>query len=883
MTSRIVLKFPPLLRLSRTAPPVWVVYLVLSLVLAAQAIVTGPCVIALAAPAGTRVPVLVLEEPETAGIPAELDGATGRSHPMVSRLAKAGYVLGSDLFVLASREPFFSLQAGSDWVSQAVAGVLSRTKAERLDVIAYGITGLASRYAIESGAVPHSRVRNLVMVSSPNRGTFVAELLKSLVSKALLESMWEQSTRSQRYLQLVSGPDRQEAAKDSLKKWVPENTPWEDETSWLIRRSEEVYEPLYARYVSERFYSIPYVPVDSPNLTFAGWLSDNAPKMWESVVLKGTDPPVPAGSAKESPRPGLTSAYYELLAMDVARNQYVVKTAPQKGLLESLFGEGYVPADWKDAAVYYGERLLKHYAGKALVTIKAETQKWLAGQLLRATGFGGDPGAPLLGSLIREDILVNLGKSAGHRFERIRANASLIAYNQDSSRNSATRSTRYISVVGQTVNPWGIFWPQIGPNDMYCEVDCAVPPLGPLDIVKVFRGWFSPSHNGLRDDKAAQDFIVSAITGADKGAQYSIKPSHSGPSLSWVTVSSWRPTYLVAEESGKGEDSWAVATVSVPDPPTGWGYLLWTEDESGVVYDPVRQPVGGAVDVGFHKGKRLGIRLVRSGPANPVTVGGKVDSAFSNEVQTRVQVSVRPSYASVGGEPGKGSVYPPEGGGSGQGGGTGNGTGSPEGQVPSDQVPGLADLPMVRVVYRSKQTTLKDPSETYHEWWSVDWGDGSHQLVSGQVSLEMTHRYAKEGTYEAVLTSYGPDGKKILSKTFELYVSGEDDREKTVRCESIPRVPVDVILSGPAKWITGKPAQYKCQLWTDLPSGVEVVEVTFDPGPEFLVLWERAGDFTVSAAAVVRLRYVLEDKEITVKNTYVQSMPVTVLTTGVTR
>lgn len=852
----------------------------------------GVVSMAMAGSSGPLRPVLVLEEPQTKGLPASLDSPDGKTHPMVSYLVKAGYVLGTNVFVIASEEPFFSIPAGSDWVSQAVAGVLSRTGASQIDLIAYGVTGLASRHAIESETVPHSKVKNLVMVSSPNKGTFVAELLKSLSTKAVLESMWEKATRVERYLQLLPDRDEPSDSKDSLKRWVPESTPWQDEITWIIQRSERVYEPLYARYVAQRYYSIPYVPLDSPNKTFAGWLSENAPRMWESVIRKGTSPPVPDGSSgAKGSRPGLSSAYYELLAMDVARNQYVMKTAPQKGLLESLFSEAYVPVDWRDAAFYYGERLLWHYLGKALVTVKAETQKYLADSLLKAAGFSGEPGSPMLEALVREDILVNLGKSMGERFTRVPANVSLASYNDGSNRENPGRATRYISVVGQTLNPWGIVWPQIGPNDLYCEVDCAVPPLGPRDEVKVFHGWFSPSHSGLRDDKKALDYILSMLSGSKEEKPYAVKPLSQGPSLSWATVSSWRPTYLVAERGTPPADTAVVATISVPSPPAGWQYLLWTENESGAVYDPKTQGAGGAVDVGLHEGLKLGIRLVRSGPANPLTIGGKVSSAFSEELLSRVQVSLRILDSSVGGGTGSG-------GNAGQGSGNGYGSGSPGGpgqptgsgsqggtggQDPDGQVLELPDLPMVRVVYRSKQTTLKEPSETYHEWWDVDWGDGRREVVAGQVSLEMSHRYAEEGKHEATLTSFDSRGKKILTKTFDLYVSGEEDFEQTVRCESIPKVMIDVILSGPAKWITGKPAQYNGHLWTDLGEGVEILEVSYDPGESFLVLWERAGDFTVSVAATVRLRYALEDKEIIVKNTYVQSMPVIVLTTGVTR
>lgn len=869
--------------------------IVLVSILIFQAVSSAICPRVAAGKSESRAPILILEEPETSGLPTDLGGSKdsdGRDiltypHPMVSRLAKDGYELGTDMFILTSADPFYSLQAGGDWVNRAVSFVLSKTGASSLDIIAYGVTGLVARCAIESGVISHLTVGDLVMVSSPNRGTFVAEFLKTLITRAVLESMWEKGTRVQRYLQLFSGGDEAKAGENSLRRWVPEDTPWEDEISWIISRSESVYEPLYARYVAERYFSIPYVPIDSPNKTFAGWLSENAPRMWEDLIQKGIDPPTVAGSAGDKTlRPGLSSAYYELLAMDVARNQYVIKTSPQKGLLDSLFSGAYVPVDLKDAAFYYGERLLWHFAGKALGTIKAETQEWLAERLLKAAGFGGEPASPLLGALVRERVLVNLGKSLGKRFERVISNVSLASTNELSGSESAGRTTRYVSVAGQTLNPWGITWPQIGPNDLYCEVDCAVAPLGPLDIVQVIDGWFSPSHEGLRKNKKAQDFITSVLKDSCEKTPYVVKSASAGSLLSWATVSSWRPTYFVAETGENLVDRVVMATVSVADPPSGWQYMLWTEDSQGVVHDRKVQSFGGTVDVEFCDGDTLGVRLTRSGPANPVGIGGRVESAFSKEVHSRVQISVQSVPTSVGGDPGAtGSLGP----GVGQEPGNepgqttyldGTGTG---GAGETDSAADPKDLPLVRVVYRSKQTTLKEPSETYHEWWSIDWGDGKREAVAGQVSLEMTHRYAKEGEYEATFTSYDSHGGEILEKTFGLNVTGDSDYLQTISCKSVPRVDVNVMLTGPSKWITGKPAEYKGRLWADLPQNVEFVELTYDPGESFHVLWERAGDFVVSVAATAKLRYIVEDKEITVKNTYVQSMPVIVLTTGVTR
>ncbi len=110
-------------------------------------------------------------------------------------------------------------------------------------------------------------------------------------------------------------------------------------------------------------------------------------------------------------------------------------------------------------------------------------------------------------------------------------------------------------------------------------------------------------------------------------------------------------------------------------------------------------------------------------------------------------------------------------------------------------------------------------------------------------------------------------------------LSGETHR---FECESVSPVNVDIVLTGPEKWVTGRVAVFSVGAKIDLPSNAELVSVRFDPGEMFGVIWERAGDFVVGAAASIIVKYSLEDACIQIENVFLKEVPVTVLTTGVT-
>ncbi len=803
------------------------------------------------------IPVILLDEPFSSPNVWESSG-------FIKRVSAAGLIEDVNLFVITPDEGYKDFASASQSVAALVNCVIRQAESPTVDVVAYGVSGLIFRYAIEWGYVDTQCVRNLVMVGTPNRGTFVAELLKSLSTIVEQESMLEESTRSARFIPLASGPT-DTMAVENVSLQAP-NMLWKSESSWICERAETLYEPLYALYVAARHLAIPYVPAQSPKETFAGWIYGTYPQLWLKAVTNGTDPPVfkgistiPGSGQMPSPGEDLSSGYYEILAMEAAKNLYVMRKASKGNLVECLLKDLYLPSGIKDAVVHYGQRMISYYAGKALITVKSQAQNALADKIVTSLGFQDGADTPLLRRLIKEETIVNLGSSLQARFCRVSANRFLADINKFSLSQSMDRVTRYVTVAGSAANLWSLGWPQIGPNDFYCEVDTAIPPIGPKDIVKVFTGVFGTSHSGLLASKEVQEYLVSHLT----TDWQCLRTTGSA-----IKVSSWEPAYLQVS-SGTVE-------FELPQAPAGWAYAIWVEaDNRSQVVTP--SYVGGKAPVVFtvDHPSEIGVRFVRSDDLNPISKGSKVNSAFAKEISGQIKTRFTPGRNNPAANP---NVQEEISHGSGPNDSGNWGNMDPPIVLGDDWEP--SDLPLVRVVYRNKQTTLKQPKQAYHDMWTIDFGDGQKQIIQGQPSLTLQHEYKKPGIYRASISSYDNDGKHIFTKVWDAKIT-DADKTWLFQCSSIAQQTASLVIQGPKKWVTGKPAEFRVSLTMDILPGVKVVSVVYDPGESFLVLWERAGDFEVSCAATVELEYMVEDKAVTVKNTYIETVPVIVLTTGV--
>jgi hypothetical protein len=815
-----------------------------------------------------RIPVLLVGEPGS-------DRALWEKGGFLSRLTEAGYREGVDLFSISPQEPYPDLSGGSQVLKSIVDSAMSKARTGEIDVIAYGTSGLVLRYALEWGYIRDGSIRNLIMIGSPNRGTFVAEFIRALSEIVEQEAMLEKATRSARFIPFSSGPlETPELQRELL---TAPTEPWDNETAWICGRAYNVYEPLYAQYVAVRHLSLPYIPVQSPKETFAGWIASSFAQFWQTAVVEAVDPPlfrgidtIPDGGRMPLPGEDLSCAYYEILSMDVAKNLYVMRTASRGGLLESLTKDPYLPVDWTDALIHYGQRLLSYYVGKALITLKSQAETVISDSVLSYAGFTEGKDSPFLRRLIREDMVVNLGSSLRNRFLRVPANCYLADLNEVSMDLSHDRITRYVNIAGSCPNLWSLAWPQTAPNDLYCEVDSAIGPVGPKDIVRVFSGIFGTSHKGLVGQKGVHEYILSILSGPDLAAA-TLRIQEGQPPKQMKT-SSWVPSH-VDLSSGV-----TCLEFDLQEPPQDWAYRIWAEN--GEYLETLASPTrGGTFQVRVPIGsERVWIRLVRKEPMNPIISGAKVDSAFAREITQLVTVRGLGSVQETGG-PGTGGNPGTGIGGTSWGGNLGTQPAPGTGDATDD--PSQPDIPLIRAVYRTKRTTLKEPKETYHRFWNIDFGDGQRKVIEDQPELCLEHEYRKPGDYRVTAVSYDNNGKEILAKTWDITVT-EYDRVHSFQCLSIRRQPVDLTLEGPQKWITGKPAEYRAGLQMDLLPEVQLVDAVYDPGERFMVLWERAGDFSVGCAVTVQLTYRLEDKVAIVKNTYLTTVPVTVLTTGVT-
>ena len=856
-----------------------------------------------------RVPLLLISEPKKGGLSNEKECIWVKSG-LVSRLSSSGYHTGEDLFVFTPDTVYEDLDSGARTIRNELNRILTLTKGAEIDIAAYGISGLVFRAGLEMGIIEDGLVRNAIMFTAPQRGSFLAGELFDACQVIKHEAIFEEDTRKARFSPFGNigeplGGNRVPAnSTGNLPSTIGSGKfSWESETHWVGMRASELYEPLYAEYVKTRFLSLPYVPMDSPKETFPGWIKRSHASIWENCIVSKSVPPFgPLGQSNavySSPRKGedFTTAYYEILAMDVGRNQYVVRQASKGSLARSLLSGEYVPINWKDALLYYGGKALIHYAKKALVTVKAEVQKVVMDNIVKSVDYLESADDPVFRRLVKEDVLVNLGSSAGNRFVRIRANHYLGSLNEKSHSKCLERKTRYVTITGKITNIAGSIWPGTAPNNLFCEVDSSIPPLGQRDIVQVYSGMFSPSYLDLLKNKKVQESIISLLKEDLPTRDLKLKSGGNNH----ITASSWAPTYVHCDWKTPANECFEISA-NMPAPPEGWRYLTWLEGNDGTTWLPIPgscQVIQRAGEIRIYlksDSHRAGFRLTREGPLNPFTPGGKVSSAFEKEVTQKVKLSALSMSADSlpHSEYAKDPVPLPEPG--------------PTADVPNENPPqeyvDIGDLgqefepehpqapepetdvdgiPAIRVVYRNKHTTLKEPKETYHAYWEADFGDGESSVIVGEPETVITHTFQPLQSCQVEIVSYDNYGKVLLKNSYTVDVPGPDAQVCEFRCRSIVAPNVDLEISGPKKWVTGKYAVFDGKVNCDLPRDAQITDIEYDPGERFKVLWERSGEFLVYWAATLTIEYDIDGQIIKVKNTYVDSSAVDVFTPGVTR
>lgn len=886
---------------------------------------------------------------------------------VLEMLSKNGWCEGENLWIFQPEAAFGDLPCIS---SEFAAFVRETTRAKGIDeiqVVAPGVAGLYVRYCVEAGLLYPVKVKTLVTVASPHRGAFFAGVIKSVLAMIRYEREVSKDTG---LLDVIAGkaPPIDEFGLDEILA----HTPWESESQFIFERAR-CYERLYHEYLMERHFAVPGLPLESSQETFPGWLSRRYPEIWETKIAGRTftdeacagesgraalDPasgdgvsgpgaheqlkpqisPVSPGGRPEpgtrgelapptAPGTGLTLAYYELLAMEAAKNGYAMKIVPRESLLESITGDPYIPPTWEDALVHYGLKILAFVAKNLVILGKGLVEEQVLSWGLERLGFLDGPDDPFLGRLVTESVVVNMGRSGRNRFFAVPANAYLAGWNRSSL--SSRNGTRYVSMVEKRPDVLRGVWPQLGPSDWFVQVDAAVAPAGPDDVVMVFNTLGPIPGRGLLGNKLARDALLNTLK--DPYCNCPVVRPRAGRTAR-VEVSSWRPSVVFpAGEAGADNDEYEirVAFGSVPAgwqlvaaPAGGFGDLLFAaglEDAgkgrvSEVVSVPCAQadtwttglaPLssvataaeslngstgstapGGGVFI-FRVRAKSGKSPLEAGvvlklvPEHRTLAGpmSSVPELYTREVSVNVVVEVKPEEEATGTEwPETGSVV-------GEGSSPGKGVRA-GGEQP--EAPDLAETEKSGEKATrpggtgSSDASLGTPRDSTGDGLpdnespekQLQGNDGVPSFPSKEgeeLPAESSEQATPEGNLDE-LAGWGP----LIVVTYRSKKTAHWAPEENYR------VPFSLELLGPSKWVTGKPAKFEASFRVETPPGVTLESVSFDPAPKFTVVWKRAGDFKVGVAVKAKFRITLGSDEVRATNVYYTEVPVSVLTFGIT-
>ncbi len=885
---------------------------------------------------------------------------------VLDMLSKNGWHEGENLWIFQPEGAFGDLP---DISSEFAAFVRETVRAKgigEIQVVASGVAGLYVRYCVEAGLLYPVKVKTLVTVASPHRGAFFAGVIKSVLAMIRYEREVSKDTG---LLDVIAGkaPPIEEFGLDEILA----HTPWESESQFILERARR-YERLYHEYLMERHFAVAGLPLESSQETFPGWVSRRYPEIWETKIAGRTltdracagasgrasiDPvsadgipgpgtygqlkppvaPVSPGGRPEpgtsrelasptTPGTGLTLAYYELLAMEAAKNGYAMKIVPRESLLESITGGLYIPQTWEEGLVHYGLKILAFAAKNLVILGKGLVEEQVLAWGLERLGFLDGPDDPFLGRLVTESIVVNMGSSGRNRFFAVPANAYLAGWNRSSL--SSRNGTRYVSMVEKRPDVLRGIWPQLGTSDWFVQVDAAVAPAGPDDVVMVFNTLGPIPGRGLLGNKAAREALLKTLK--DPYCNCSVARPRAGGTAR-MEVSSWRPSVVFLPRETGGGDGYEIR-VAFGSVPGGWQLVAVPAADSGdllFAVGPEDRRVSEAVSAPCPQadtwtsglaplssaapgGGRLSGSTSRTAPGagvfafrvraksekSPVEAGvvlklvpedrtlagpmSSVPELYTREVSMNVLVEVKlpeeptgTEWAEAGGVVGDGSSA----GKGARAGDDGSEARDLAGTEKSGEKPtrpgstGSGDAS-----FGARHDTIGDGlldnelPENENQLPGNDGVPGFPAKEGEELPLESSEQETPQGNLDE-LAGWGP----LIVVTYR--------SKKTAHWlpEENYRVPFSLELLGPKKWVTGKPAKFEASFRVETPPGVMLESVSFDPALKFAVIWKRAGDFKVGVAVKAKFRITLGSEEVRVTNVYYTEVPVSVLTLGITR
>jgi hypothetical protein len=476
--------------------------------------------------------------------------------------------------------------------------------------------------------------------------------------------------------------------------------------------------------------------------------------------------------------------------------------------------------------------------------------------------------------------------------------------------------SRYATIAGACPSPLGLVIPGVGPNDLSTEAASALTDPCPPDGFYLETGLLWAHGLVPLGGKSAAD-VLTILLGRIQGGSDSLTGS----------ASLWGPSYRqVVPAVGAKEGSLIKVEVRMGDPGAtgldGLRAVAWLGDlgpgpgdaPSVIGLFPLRPDPAGADGTILEgqltaprpdPGRRLvlGVRLAPDGSAGPgyLTIGRYLRQDVSVPFAYSVSETTEAEEATSGGTevsppqapedetdgPADDAAGPEDGTASTPGEESETGAGSPSDSDAGSQSPGPAEIiptiepPLVNVVRVTRLTTDKREDRTFHARWEWDFGDGEHLSDPDPSHTKVTveHLYAGAGPYRATAKSFSNDGRVLRDLAWTVQAG---DSIVTFEAETIVEPEVTLTLTGPRKWVTGKPARFTLEAEVGWPPRTRRQVIRAYPGWAFDVMWEKPGTFEVRAAINVRQSYEFPDQRLTVSDTYVTVVALEIFIPGLT-
>lgn len=854
-----------------------------------------------------EVPVILIH-----GLGGSAEAWDGRKG-VLAALKRAGYELGRTLFLLdykAENNGDYTVVA-RDYLRSAIDSAMAASGASKVDLVAFSMGGLVARYYVNSELFRRD-VRTLVLIASPGRGSFAANLIRTLDETNKPNSLISAGETGVESTEVNARKFTVLHQKDAANDFVNINF-WRDRSlfEWLIQDHPDWYR--------EQFVNRQYPP--------------------SSGRYAGLEPFTPGDDED------LTGAYNQTLALTVAeswrKNQSQARTADgSKTVMAEVTGSqtdaaltspqvaSVFEGSWPSVTERDAAPVLSFSGAGSLISSLARRSA-----LAIAGAANIHPSGKAIRRLLADYIDFPIGRSSNGsvKYDPLKANYFLDNWNL---REAAVRRQReeaevfaganlpnpnvkYVVIAGAIPNVWEPFFPNVGDNDSVVEVASAFLPLGENDRFQFYWG-LDTHHLNMKNKsevaelvvKELRDFYRPKVRWAPAGLKRWWR-SYENSQTGKLQASAWEPTYIEVSSDHLKDSSGrltveleAGATETTKGEIRAWAYLEPTASEGIERRELVFTEKAGSFG---RKVRRAQLKIDGFGRSySRVRIGTRLTSPDLRQSGTRAIYRSRrlpvtynllleavdePSKANqtaVSGldRPWNKWMFPDF-----KIGQTAAATGNSHetGESPRSPIP-----PPIAVKRSTKQTTHYKEDRTYHQRWVWDFGDGAiEESADPKEIISRRQRVFSPGRHRVTATSFSNKGEVLRKKTWDFEVkpvsaesepgvTGDTTSGRDFTAETIREPGVRFKLDAPKHWITGRPADIRLDVEVDRPANATAIDVDVDPGREFQVVWERPGRYTIKVAAIVRVTYEFPEGKIRIRNVYTHSVEVEVLAIGMT-